>query len=220
MMLEPFAAVIAFLPLIAYLLFLAIVRVSGCVLVTTGGRDLAAVLLAVMGLAIIGPLELLFPKATAMLLGAWVWIPLVLLYFLFTSLFVLGNRPKLVVYGLTPEELFPVLVRAAKSLDPSALINEQKWQVELPAIGAHLRLDAASGYDCASILAFEPMLSVAFWDALLAAVRREVKDLPNRPLRRGWISLAAAVVLLFALVRYAVTQRELLVDGFREWLIR
>lgn len=220
MMLEPFAAVIAFLPLIAYLLFLAFVRVSGRVLVTTGGRDLAAVLLAVMGLAIIGPLELLFPKATAMLLGAWVWIPLVLLYGLFTSLFVLGSRPKLVVYGLTPEELFPVLVRAAERLDPNTLAIEQTWQVELPSLGAHLRLDAASGYDCASILAFEPMLSIAFWDELLVAVRREAKNMPSRPLRRGWISLAAAGILLFALVRYAVTQRDLLVDGFREWLIR
>lgn len=220
MMFEPFVALVAFLPLLGYVLVLAVVRVSGHALVTTGGRDLAAVMLAIAGLILIGPMELLFPKATAMLLGPWVWLPLLLLYLLIVCLLALASRPKLVVYGRTPDEVFPALLRAVQRMDESAISNESQWQIDLPRMGAHLRLDGAPGYDCVSVLAFEPMLPLAFWDTLLSELRQEIKQTSSGSRARGWVSLILSVLMIGWLMRYSFAEPVRLVDGFRDWLIR
>ena len=48
----------------------------------------------------IGPIELFFPRAAYSLLGDWVWIVLIALYFFVLMLIALNTSPKLVVYGL------------------------------------------------------------------------------------------------------------------------
>lgn len=219
-MFEPFAAFVAFTPLIVYLLCLAVIRVSGKPWVTTGGRDTAAVLLAVSGLVVVGPMELFFPKATAYLLGPWVWAPLLFLYFLFGCLMIINSRPKLIVYGRTSDQLFPALVRATRRLDDSAIVDEDQQQIHLPKIGAHLRLDLAPGHDCISVVAFEPNLSDAFWRTLRVHLRHEIASTSPPYPRRGWAAMGLALVMLFFLVQYIFEEPAQMVDGFRDWLIR
>lgn len=219
-MFEPFAAVVAFTPLILYLLCLAVVRVSGKAWVTTGVRDTAAVLFAICGLVIVGPMELFFPKATAYLLGAWVWIPLLFLYFLFGCLLVINSRTKLVVYGRTSDALFSALVRAANAIDATAVVDHDQYQIHLPQAGVHLRLEATPGHDCISVLAFEPILTDAFWRALRAHLKTEIRlTSPPYP-RRGWAAMGLALVMLFWLIQYVAEEPSRMVDGFRDWLIR
>ena len=76
MSIEPIYLLIALLPLVAYLLLLGMIRLSGRVLITTGGRDIAALGFSVVGLVAIGPGELFFPKAAAGVFGGWVWLAL------------------------------------------------------------------------------------------------------------------------------------------------
>ena len=73
---EPFTIVLALLPLIGYLLVLGTVRISGRVLVTTGGRDVAALGMAISGLCAVGPAELFFPNHAAIVFGPLVWVAL------------------------------------------------------------------------------------------------------------------------------------------------
>lgn len=219
-MFEPYAATIAFTPLILYVLALSIIRIGGLVWVTTGTRDLAAVLFAISGLVVIGPLELFFPNATAALLGPWVWIPLLLLYFLFACLVVLNSRPKLVVYGRMLEDVYPAMVRAARALDASAIENDKQLQVHLPALTVHLRLDLARGTDCSSVVAFEPTLPFAFWRQFAKHLRAELRPTPPPYPRRGWAMLIVASMAAFLLFRHVAAQPALLVEGFYAWLIR
>jgi hypothetical protein len=219
-MFEPFPALIAFTPLILYLLFFALIRFSGKSWVITGGWDTTAVLFAISGLVLVGPMELFFPKATAFLLGAWVWVPLLLLYFLFGCLFVISGRPKLVVYGRTSQPLFEALVRASRSIDSSAGVDHDQCQVHLPNAGAHLRLDSAPGHDCINIVSFEPMLPAAFWRSLRKQLVDELQTTPATRPRRGVPALIFALLMAFWLVRYVFEQPNLLADGFREWLVR
>ena len=64
-MIEPFTVLLALLPLIGYLLVLCIIRLSGRAIVTTGGRDIAALAIAISGLLAVGPAELFFPSSAA-----------------------------------------------------------------------------------------------------------------------------------------------------------
>ena len=73
---EPFTILLALLPLIGYLLVLSAIRLSGRALVTTGGRDVAALAMAISGLIAVGPAELFFPTAAATVFGPAVWVAL------------------------------------------------------------------------------------------------------------------------------------------------
>lgn len=219
-MFEPFPALLAFTPLILYLLCLALIRVSGKAWVTTGERDTAAVMVAISGLIVVGPMELFFPKATAYLLGPWVWGPLILLYFLFGCLLIINSRPKLVVYGRTSDQLFTALSGAARKLDDSAIVDDDRQQIHLPKVGAHLRLDSAPGHDCINVLSFEPTLSDAFWRLLRTHLKHEIASTSPPYPRRGWAAMAIALIMLFWLVQYIVEEPARMVDGFREWFIR
>ena len=153
---EPFTILLALLPLIAYLAVLSLIRLSGWALVTTGGRDIAALAVAISGLLAVGPAELFFPAAAASMFGPAVWLALGAFYGLSVALVALTSRPKLVVYGRTPEELYPPLLAAAKQIDPAAEGNRNALQVTLPTVSVHLRLDGQRAIDHAEILAFEP----------------------------------------------------------------
>ncbi|WP_404309766.1 hypothetical protein [Neorhodopirellula lusitana] len=219
-MFEPFAALVAFTPLVIYLFVLAICRVSGRTLVWSGAADTGAVLLAISGLVIVGPIELFFPKATAYLLGAWVWLPLLFLYFLFGCLWIINSRTSIVVYGRTSEQLFPAVLKAAQSIDNTATGDPQTLQFHLPKAGVHLRLDAAPMHDCVKLIAFEPLLTAAFWSTLSVHLRHEVSEVAAPRPRRGWAALGLAILITAWLVEYVSNEPQLLVDGFREWLVR
>ena len=75
MFVEPFVIVMAFVPLIGYLLVLGWIRISGRAVVTTGARDTAALALAISGFIVVGPAELFFPNAAATAFGPIVWLP-------------------------------------------------------------------------------------------------------------------------------------------------
>lgn len=215
-----FVLVVAGLPLAGYFLLLSLVRLSGRVVVTTGGRDTAAVLLAISGLVMIGPLELFFPTATASKLGVWIWLPLAMLYGLIVIWVALASRPRLVVYGREPQQVFGALVRACRTLDASVEVNEPMLQVKMPQLSAHVRIDAVRHHDCFTIESFESNLPLAFWDRLLRAVRLECGATSPPSRRRGWLWLALAIGLMVVITSQASRDTESLVNAFREWMIR
>lgn len=219
-MIEPFPALIAFTPLIIYLFAFATLRIAGLAWVSTGARDLAAVLMAVSGFIVIGPMELFFPNATASYLGAIVWAPLILLYLLLACLLILSSKPKLIIYGRTMDDVYPALVRAAREMDAGTIENGEQMQVHLPNLKAHFRIEAAPGHDCLSVIAFEPLLPPGVWSSLRKQLRTHLKTTAAPRPRHGWLMLSVASALTYYLARYLFAEPARVVEGFREWVIR
>ena len=218
--LEPFTILLALLPLIAYLIVFSLVRLSGRALVTSGGRDIAALALAISGLLAVGPAELFFPTSAATVFGPVVWLALAAFYGLSVSLIALTSSPRVVVYGRTPEELYSPLLEAAREIDSTAIGDPNILQITLPAAGVHLRVDGQRAVDYAQVLAFEPNVSMRFWSKLLASLRKKVHQ-QSAPLpRRGFAMLACALVLSCLLMWQSFSNSELVVEGFRNWLWR
>jgi hypothetical protein len=217
--LEPFSLLLALLPLIGYLLVFSLIRLSGKALVTTGARDIAALAIGISGILAVGPAELFFPTAAATFFGPVVWIALAVFYGLTVTLIGLTSQPKLVVYGRTPEELFEPLLTAARQLDPQSYGDDRTLQVTMPSIGIRVRVDGQRGIDYSQVLAFEPNASPVFWHKLLASLRISVAE-SNAVPRRGFGMLLAAVVMSSILVWQSLGNRDLVVEGFRDWLWR
>ena len=217
---EPFTILLALLPLIAYLIVFSLIRLSGRALVTSGGRDIAALALAISGLLAVGPAELFFPTAAATVFGPVVWLPLAAFYGLSVSLIALTTAPRVVVYGRTPEELYSPLLEAAKEIDATATGDPKLLQITLPAAGVHLRVDGQRAVDYAQVLAFEPNVSMRFWSKLLATLRKKVHQQSTPLPRRGFAMLTCALLLSSLLMWQSFSNRELVVEGFRNWLWR
>lgn len=217
---QPFTIVLALLPLIGYLAVLGTIRFSGRALVTTGGRDVAALAIAISGLVAVGPAELFFPASAALVFGPAVWVALAIFYALCVTLVAITSRPKLVVYGRKPDELFQPLLKAAEKIDPSATGDESTFMITLPKAGIHLRIDGQREIDCGQVVAFEPTVSFKFWSTLLGNLRGELRESPHSIPRRGVAMLVAASLLAVLLIWQGFSNQELVVEGFRDWLWR
>ncbi|NNE00321.1 MAG: hypothetical protein HKN47_23630 [Pirellulaceae bacterium] len=218
-MIEPFAMLLALLPLIGYLLILGSIRVLGQTLVTTGSRDIAALGVAISGLVAIGPMELFFPNAAATVFGPWVWVALIAFYSLLVALVALTSTPKLVIYGRTPDELYKPLLAASQRIDSKAKAIDG-LRVHLPSVGVHFRLDGYRDVDFAQVIAFEPGVPSRVWAKLLAGLRDELQELPAPATRHGHVMLLFAGLLIGILLWQGIGNSEQVVQGFREWLWR
>ena len=219
---DPFTVLLALVPLIGYLGIFSVIRLSRRALVTTGGRDIAALAIAISGMLAVGPAELFFPSSAATLFGPLVWLALAAFYALSVLLIALSSPPKLVIYGRTPEEVFEPLVRAARGIDADVVADSQLLQVHLPNFGVRLRIDGQRGLDHATVVPFEPAHSLKFWNALLGNLRTEVRrESATDPVpRRGFGMLIVTILLIGLLIGQGFSNRGLLVEGFRDWLWR
>lgn len=220
MSIEPIYLLIALLPLIAYLLLLGLIRISGRVLITTGGRDVAALGFSVAGLIAIGPGELFFPKPAAGVFGPWVWLALGTFYALIISLLALTSRPRLVVYGRTPVQMLEPLLHASRELDPQATSDPETLQVFLPTLKVHLRAAGHQAIDSTSIESFEPIATTVFWEKLLGHLRDKSESTNAPTPRRGGMMLVTALLLATFVIWRTFADRQQVVEGFREWLWR
>lgn len=217
---SPFYLLVALIPVLGYLGVIAAVRFSGRALVTTGGRDVAAIGFAISGLVVIGPLELFFPSTAAAFFGPMIWGWLAAFYVLCVTLASLTARSRLVIYGRTAEDLYLPLIRAARRLDPDADGDPGNLQVSLPRLKIRLRIDGHHGVDHAEVEAFERRYPPRFWSRLLGLVREEVASGPRTSPRRGFVMLFLTVVLAGLLVWRGIEQQALVVQEFRQWLWR
>src|SRR5262245_5511895 len=107
-MIDPFRMCVAMAPLALYLLVLAVVNFRRRPTVVAGARDMAALGLGILGLLVVGPIELLMPRVPSDLTG-YIWLILLLIYLLALTLGVLLGKPRIVVYNVSLDQLRPVL---------------------------------------------------------------------------------------------------------------
>jgi hypothetical protein len=163
----------------------------------SGGRDAAALALAVSGLAIIGPIELFFPFTAAARFGPHVWLLLLALYALCVVLVLLLLRPRLVIYNIAVDKLRPILAELVEKLDAEA-----RWagdSLVLPGLGVNLYIDNFPALRSASLISAGGDQSHQGWrrleTALGDALARE--DIARNP--RG-LSLLGAGLLMVAVI--------------------
>ena len=198
---DPLRLGIALSPLAAYVLLLGLVNLSSRPLLTSGGRDLAALALGISGLVVIGPMELFFPELAVERLGGYVWLLLLACYALLGVLLMLVARPRLVIYNMTVEQLRPTLANVVSDLDPDA-----RWAGEclvLPRLGVQLHVEPFLAMRNVQLVSSGPHQSFAGWRRLERTLVKALKGTSSPPNPYGF-SLVFFGLLMVALVTYSV----------------
>jgi hypothetical protein len=139
---DSFRLSLALGPAAIYLLLLGTINMSRRPLLISGGRDAAALALAVSGMMIVGPFELFLPQASVLRYGPYIWVMALTFYALCVSMGILMLRPRLVFYNISADKLRPILAEIVARLDSDA-----RWagdSLALPNLGVQLSIDSFS----------------------------------------------------------------------------
>ena len=143
-MMEPFHQCLAFGPVAIYLLLLGAINLARRPLVVSGGRDAAALGMAVSGLVFVGPMALLFPESVAAHFGPagtkYLWLMFIGLMAVCLIMVLLTLRPRLIIYNVSVDQLRPILAEVVERMDPEA-----RWAGDclfLPGLGVQLHLES------------------------------------------------------------------------------
>jgi hypothetical protein len=198
----PFHQCLALGPVAIYLLVLGAIGLLRRPMVVSGGRDAAALALAVSGMVFVGPLSLFFPETIAARMGPagtrYVWLMLISLLVLCVSFMLLNLRPRLVIYNITAHQLRPILEGIAQRLDAEA-----RWagdSIFLPGLGVQLHLDAVGWMRNVSLVSSGPKQDYAAWTRLQKELIAALRGVTSPWSTSGLVLLCAGNVLIIWLV--------------------
>jgi len=214
MFVDPFRLAIALVPLAAYLLLVGLVNLRRRPFLTSGGSDLAALGLALTGLAFIGPLDLLRPEPATAEFGNYIWLVLLAFYWLWLLLVVLLARPRLVVYNTSIEELHPVVAEAASRLD-----SEARWagnSLTLPQLGVHLHLESFDLMRNVSLVSSGGLQSLEGWQKLSRELAARLRRMRVKSNPRGIVFMLVSLLLITAGVSQMLRHPVELADAVHE----
>jgi hypothetical protein len=117
------------IPLGVYLIVMGFLALRRRPTLLTSGQEALLLGFALMGFALIGPIELFFPTGAYAALGQWTWILLIALYGLLVLLFALQRQPGWTVLGLDSHGLRNLLGEIL-----------QKGDIEHAWLGNHLQI--------------------------------------------------------------------------------
>lgn len=117
------------IPLGIYLIVMGFLALRRRPTLLTSGQEALLLGFALMGFALIGPIELFFPTGAYAALGQWTWILLIALYGLLVLLFALQRQPGWTVLGLDSHGLRNLLGEIL-----------QKGDIEHAWLGNHLQI--------------------------------------------------------------------------------
>ena len=178
---EPFHQCLAFGPVAIYMLLLGAINLSRRPLVVSGGRDMAALGLAVSGMVFVGPMSLLFPESVAAHFGPagtkYLWLMFVALFAAGLVTLLLILRPRLVIYNISVDQLRPILAEIVERIDADA-----RWAGDclyLPGLGVQLHVESLSWMRNVSLVSSGPKQDYHGWSRLeleLATALRHVES--------------------------------------------
>jgi hypothetical protein len=174
---EPFHQCLALGPVAVYMLLLGAINLARRPLIVSGGRDAAALGLAVSGLVLVGPIALLFPESVAAHFGPagtkYLWLMIVGLLATSLIMVLLVLRPRLVIYNISVDQFRPILAEVVERMDPDA-----RWAGDclfLPGLGVQLHVESAGWMRNVSLISSGPKQDYQGWSRLegeLAAALR------------------------------------------------
>jgi hypothetical protein len=211
-----FALIIIALPIAVYCLMIGMLHRSKHPFLVSGGRDMALLGLAMLGLILVGPSQLFFPVAAFNLLGPAVWFLMTLLYFFIVLFVILNSRPRLIVFGLSPD----VLANHVKeSLDEMDI--ESTWMgltFAAPAIRVDGTIEAAGNGELSQIVATRSSQDVIGWMKLERALGAKLRKLEISPRSTGTVWIAMGLAALMALGLQIYSNPTAVADGMRDLL--
>jgi hypothetical protein len=146
--------------------------------VVSGGRDAAALGLAVSGLVFVGPMALLFPASVAAHFGPWgtkyLWLMFVGLFACCLVFLLLTLRPRLVIYNISTGQLRPILAELVERIDPEA-----RWAGDclcLPGLGVQLHLEGVGWMRNVSLVSAGPKQDYQGWSRLQAEISAALRS--------------------------------------------
>jgi hypothetical protein len=194
---DPLHIGIALGPVATYLLVLGAINLSSRPLITSGGRDVSALSLALVGLIAAGPMELFLVEEAAVLYGAWVWAIMLTAYLLFVALLVLLLRPRLVIYNATLDQVRPIVADVISRLDCDA-----RWAGEsviMPQLGVQLHFEAAPLLKNVQLVSSGPHQNLHAWRQLEQELRTALRRLRTSPNVFGTLFIGCGILLIAAI---------------------
>ncbi|MEX2114063.1 MAG: hypothetical protein WD845_12805 [Pirellulales bacterium] len=199
---DTFSACVALGPLAIYLVTLGVMNLYARPLVVNGTREAIALGLALVGLVVVGPMQLFLPEAAAVQFGMLVWALLIGFYVLCLTLCVMVMRPRLVIYNVTPDQLRPVLAEVSRRLD-----HESVWAgraLSMPQLRVHLVIDSFAPMQNVTLVATSHGQSVTNWRRLEATLREALCDFPVAGRTHGvWLAMCGLLILAVLAFRVA-----------------
>ncbi|MEZ6094563.1 MAG: hypothetical protein R3C03_10055 [Pirellulaceae bacterium] len=213
---DPFRFTVAIVPLAVYLLTMGLLNLRPFPFVTTGARDIGTLGIGIVGLVIIGPLELFFPEAAAIRFGAYVWILLIVFYGLCVSLVVLLMRPRIVIYNTTIDQVRPLLTDIAKKMD-----TKSRWTSDsmiIPNRKIHFHLEAVDWLGNVQIISTGNRQSFEGWRELETSLREATRTTRVPPGVIGVILVTVAGLLALTSASWMVMDQTTVAEAFREFI--
>lgn len=199
-----------------YLLLLGAINLSRRPLVTTGGRDIAALGVGISGLVVAGPMELFLPDVAADRFGPWVWLMMLALYALSIALLVLMLRPRVVIYNITFEQLRPALADVVSRLD-----EEARWAGEsliMPTLGVQLYIEPANRWHNVQLISSGSNQNYFGWRRLEGALAAELRTMRGSPSPYGVSLMAFGLMLAAAVTYWLAMEPQRVADGLANML--
>jgi Ca2+/Na+ antiporter len=213
---DTFSACLAFGPLAIYLVLLGLINLQRRPLVISGTRETLSLGLALMGLVIVGPMQLFMPQEAATRFGQFVWILLLGFYVLCLTLIIILSRPRLVVYHISPEDLRLALDAAARRIDA-----ETTWAgktVSLPLARVHLHVESFPPLGNVALLATSDDQSASGWRRLELSLRETLRETTVAAGPHGFWMLLCGVLMLSALAFWVVDNPQTIAQGIERML--
>ncbi|HVA50514.1 MAG TPA: hypothetical protein VNH11_29485 [Pirellulales bacterium] len=213
---DGFRLCLALGPLTVYLLLLAWINLSRRPFLVSGARDLAALGVAVSGMVLVGPIELLLPEQAIYVYKGYVWLLLLVMYSLCVSLAALLSRQRLTIYNFSLEQLRPLLAETIDEIEPEA-----RWAgtcLSLPKLRVELHLESSPALKNVSLVATGDEQSFAGWRRLEQALRSRLRQAES-PANAWGVVLAFGSFVLAACIGWQVMLHpQAVTAGFREML--
>lgn len=172
-MLDPIRIAFALLPLGAYLSVMGMLRWRKHPTVLSRSFDLLLLGMGMAGMMAVGPIELFFPRAAYSLVGNWVWLILLSLYFLVLLLIVFHVPPGLVIYGISKDRLRKTLEKGL--MERNVSYSFQGDAIRMESVGIHALLADAGTRDVASLLAIGSNQNLLEWVRLEQELSRSLR---------------------------------------------
>jgi len=199
-----------------YLFVLAALNFSRRPVIISGARDTALLGIGVLGLIVVGPMELFLPRLPSEISG-YVWVGMLLMYGLALTLGVLMSAPRIVAYNVSLDQLRPVLSEVVNEADPDA-----RWaggSVAMPRLQIEFYLDENPSLRNVSLVAAASRQSFTGWRLLEKALKAELRGrVESAPNLCGVVCLAAALIMVADVAWIYYRHGDVISQGFSEML--